>query len=122
MASPASIHRSPRRRWSASSRSRSARGLHSAGREAALPSAPDEAGPDRLPAGVPNPRSIEAQFYFPKNLGLKSRTDAMVAPIHWPGVELDENIPPGVFFAGRQLLAGSAWLSPPLMIDFIGLF
>jgi hypothetical protein len=36
MASPASIHASPRRRCSASSRSRSARGMQSAGREPAL--------------------------------------------------------------------------------------
>jgi hypothetical protein len=57
-------------------------------------------GPGRLPAGVPNLRNIEAEFYFPKNLDVQSRTDAMVAPIHWPGVELGENMGVGLFLFG----------------------
>ena len=89
------VHEWPRR-WFASSRSRSARGLHSAGREAALPSAPER----RVPA-VSGPGCIEAEFYFPKNLDLESRTDAMVAPIHWPGLELGENMGVGLSFSGR---------------------
>jgi len=67
MASPASIHTSPRRRWFASSRSRSARGLHSAGREAALPSARERQV--RPPGRGAPPPEHRGRILFPKKSG-----------------------------------------------------
>jgi hypothetical protein len=116
MASPASIRASSRRRCSASSRSKSPRGLQSAGREPAL-----------RPRRKCPPRSIEAEFYFPKNLDLESRTDAMVAPIHWPASNRGENMGVGLSFrdaAGTPQNATNPRRTaiPPPVLDFIWLF